>query len=170
MHYLSVGSSMGGWISFHIAQENRKRIAGIVTISPALDFISNVFRNLPTQVRQRIEAGESYDISPERNPKKVLTKELITDSLSFNLLHLPTIAVHCPVRILHGMQDDAVAWSQSMGLVSRLESVDVEFHLLKKGDHRLSKEDDLILLESTVDVLLKTMNSNENLADQGEYL
>jgi alpha-beta hydrolase superfamily lysophospholipase len=53
------------------------------------------------------------------------------------------IALECPVRLLHGMQDTAVPWETSLSLAERLQSSDVAVTLVKDGDHRLSREADL---------------------------
>jgi pimeloyl-ACP methyl ester carboxylesterase len=65
------------------------------------------------------------------------------------------IAVHCPVRVLHGMRDPDVPWRQSLVLAECLESADVQLVFVKDGDHRLSREADLGLLVETVGALLK---------------
>jgi hypothetical protein len=45
-------------------------------------------------------------------------------------------------------------WERSMILARRLESEDVVLHLVKNGDHRLSKPGDLKLLINTLEQLL----------------
>ena len=64
------------------------------------------------------------------------------------------IPLPCPVRLLHGMLDDAVPWRTSLRLAERLASRDVVVSLMKEGDHRLSKEADLARLAATLDELL----------------
>ena len=61
-----------------------------------------------------------------------------------------TIELHCPVRFLHGMEDDSVPWQYSLELANSLSSNDVEITLIKDGDHRLSEEDDIARLRQTV--------------------
>ena len=56
------------------------------------------------------------------------------------------IPLVCPVRLLHGMLDDAVPWQTSLRLAERLTSRDVVVTLVKEGDHRLSSEADLARL------------------------
>ena len=52
------------------------------------------------------------------------------------------------MRLLHGMRDAAVPYRLSLLLADRLESEDVQVHLIKDGDHRLSTARDLALLET----------------------
>jgi dipeptidyl aminopeptidase/acylaminoacyl peptidase len=48
------------------------------------------------------------------------------------------------------MRDPDVPWAHAIKLVDRLRSEDVELTLIKDGDHRLSRDQDLRRLESTV--------------------
>ena len=48
-----------------------------------------------------------------------------------------------PVRILHGMQDDAVPWSLSLEISDALVSKDVAITFVKDGDHRMSTPADI---------------------------
>jgi dipeptidyl aminopeptidase/acylaminoacyl peptidase len=55
-----------------------------------------------------------------------------------------------PVRILHGMEDDAVPWQNSLELMDKLASADVRITYIKGGDHRLSEPDQLEMLDAAV--------------------
>jgi pimeloyl-ACP methyl ester carboxylesterase len=72
------------------------------------------------------------------------------------LLH-SEIAIDCPVRLLHGQQDAEVSWTYSLELARLIHSADVQTHLVKDGDHRLSREQDLALLLLTVELLLEVV-------------
>ena len=52
------------------------------------------------------------------------------------------------------MADPDVPWQTSLALAEHLASRDVRVTLVKEGDHRLSSERDLALLERTLDGLL----------------
>ena len=53
------------------------------------------------------------------------------------------IETGCPVRILQGVEDPDVPWQHAVELVSRLASDDVVLTLVKDGDHRLSRPEDI---------------------------
>jgi alpha-beta hydrolase superfamily lysophospholipase len=57
------------------------------------------------------------------------------------------------VRLLHGMRDPDVPWQWSPKIAERLTSPDTRVTLVKDGDHRLSREQDLKLLTDTLDEL-----------------
>jgi alpha-beta hydrolase superfamily lysophospholipase len=56
-----------------------------------------------------------------------------------------------PVRLLHGQRDDAVPWQLSLDTAAALASEAVAVILIKDGDHRLSRDEDLARLLRTVD-------------------
>jgi dipeptidyl aminopeptidase/acylaminoacyl peptidase len=58
------------------------------------------------------------------------------------------------VRLLHGMLDADVPWKRSLMLAEKLRTPDVRVVLVKDGDHRLSREQDLVLLTRTVEELI----------------
>jgi dipeptidyl aminopeptidase/acylaminoacyl peptidase len=61
------------------------------------------------------------------------------------------------VRLIHGVDDRDVPWRTSLTLMQRLRARDVELHLIKDGEHRLSRTEDLQRLCETVDRLLAQM-------------
>jgi pimeloyl-ACP methyl ester carboxylesterase len=79
--------------------------------------------------------------------------KLIEDGRRHLLLRAP-IELNCPVRLLHGMKDPDVPWQRSLLLADRLTATDLRVILLKDGDHRLNRDQDLRLLTRTVGSLL----------------
>jgi pimeloyl-ACP methyl ester carboxylesterase len=76
----------------------------------------------------------------------VVTSALIEDGRQHMLLDAP-IALSCPVRLLQGMEDPDVPWETALSLSRRIEGGNVQVTLIKEGDHRLSRDQDLALLE-----------------------
>ena len=60
------------------------------------------------------------------------------------------IEIGCPVRILQGVQDPDVPWRHAVELSSRLAHDDVMLTLVKDGDHRLSRPEDIDRLIAAV--------------------
>jgi dipeptidyl aminopeptidase/acylaminoacyl peptidase len=56
----------------------------------------------------------------------------------------------CPVHILQGVQDPDVPWNHAVELVSRIARDDVVLTLVKDGDHRLSRPEDIERLIAAV--------------------
>lgn len=147
-----VGSSMGGWIALLVAKalaaaNEANRLAGLVLIAPAVDFTEELmWAQLPASARSEImEQGfwmRPTQYAPTPYP---ITRRLIEDGRR-HLLFDDTIRSHCPVHILQGMQDPDVPWRHAIKLVEHLAGDPVALTLIKDGDHRLSREEDVARL------------------------
>ena len=60
------------------------------------------------------------------------------------------IKTGCPVHILQGMEDPDVPWSHALQLVEHLPGDSVSLTLIKDGDHRLSRPEDIERLIAAV--------------------
>ena len=83
----------------------------------------------------------------------MITRRLVEEGRKHLLLGAP-IGVSCPVRILHGMQDEEVPYAHAIRFADRLTARDLELTLVKSGDHRLSGPADLERLRTVVESLL----------------
>ena len=54
------------------------------------------------------------------------------------------------MRILQGGLDEDVPWTHSLDLADKLRSKDVVWSLIKDGDHRLSRPQDIARMVATV--------------------
>jgi pimeloyl-ACP methyl ester carboxylesterase len=148
-----VGSSMGGWIMLLAALARPARVAGLVGIAAAPDFTEELMWSRMTAPikEQLLRDGEWHE--PSRyGPDLPITLKLIEEGRHHLLLGQP-IAVNCPVRLLQGMEDPDVPWRWAVCIAERLSGGDVTVTLVKDGDHRLSRPQDLARLAATVDAL-----------------
>jgi pimeloyl-ACP methyl ester carboxylesterase len=145
-----IGSSMGGWIALLLVRELRRRktataasVAGLVLIAPAVDFTEMLmWQRFPAAVKQEIERKGVWLRPSEYGDPYPITRSLITEGRNHLLLG-GMIETGCPVRILQGVQDPDVPWNHAVELTSRLAQDDVVLTLVKDGDHRLSRAEDL---------------------------
>jgi pimeloyl-ACP methyl ester carboxylesterase len=149
-----VGSSMGGWLALLAARAVRERPGGLVLIAPAVDFTERLMWDLfPDDIRRAIEEKGVYLrpslYSDEPYP---ITRALIEDGRRHLMLGRP-IATGCPVHILQGMQDPDVPWRHALELVEHLPGDCVSMTLVKDGDHRLSRPEDLDRLIAAVEAI-----------------
>ena len=152
-----VGSSMGGWIALLAALARPDRVAGLLGIAAAPDFTRRMWQNeFRDAQRAAVERDGRVTIPSEYDESGyVITRDLLQEAERHVLLDRP-IALKCPVRLLHGMQDAAVPWETSLRIAERLEAEDVEVTLVRRGDHRLSEPVDLDRMTQTLDQLLAT--------------
>jgi pimeloyl-ACP methyl ester carboxylesterase len=156
-----VGSSMGGWIALLLARALTARgkggaakMAGLVLIAPAPDFTETLmWAQMSPEVRREIEEKGAW-LRPSQygDGPYPITRALIEDGRNHLLLDRP-IEIGCPVRILQGVLDPDVPWRHALKLVSCLAQDDVVLTLVKDGDHRLSRPEDLERLLRVVDEL-----------------
>ncbi|WP_228241842.1 carboxylesterase [Porphyrobacter sp. GA68] len=147
---LLIGSSMGGWLMLLAAEALGGQIAGMVGIAAAPDFTDWGFT--PEQ-KAKLRAGEvvlkdnpyGFDPTP--------THPVFWQDGERHALLNRTVAVDAPVHLLHGQRDPDVPWELSLHLAGRLRSDAVKVTLVKDGDHRLSRDEDIALLLRTVEAM-----------------
>ena len=149
-----VGSSMGGWIACLIALARPERVAGMVLVAPAPDFTGKLMEPaLPPEGRAALARDGVWmrpsDYDPDGYP---ITRRLLEEGAGWSILPGP-VAITAPVRILQGGADTDVPWRHSLALAEALEGPDVAFTLIRDGDHRLSRPQDLERLVAAVDEL-----------------
>ena len=149
-----VGSSMGGWVALLLTRALQgKSLApqGLVLIAPAVDFTEELmWAEMSDDIRTEITTkGAWYRDSIYGDPLPI-TRALIEDGRN-NLLFTGPITTHCRVHILQGMQDPDVPWKHAMRLVEHLPGDDVTTTLIRDGDHRLSRPQDIEKLLQAVE-------------------
>lgn len=145
-----IGSSMGGWAALLAAIANTPRVAGLVLINPAPDFTEKltVAGWTEDQIKALENDGVVYEPSGYDEPY-AYSKALIEDGRARQILDMP-IPLNCPIRILQGYEDNIVPWGHSKRLLDMLTSKDVTYTLVSGGDHSLSRESDLRLIENAI--------------------
>jgi pimeloyl-ACP methyl ester carboxylesterase len=145
-----VGSSLGGWLMLLVALE-RDQIAGLVGIAAAPDFTDWGF---DAAQQAELAAGRTIYRPNAYGPDATPTHAAFwADGQRQRLLDGP-IAFDCPVRLLHGQADPDVPWAIALRLAAALRSDQVQVTLVKDGDHRLSRAEDLALLITIVSGLV----------------
>lgn len=149
-----VGSSMGGWIALLTALARPHRVAGLIGIAAAPDFTETLMWAAMTPAERAVLARDGLlEVPSEIGGPFPITRALIEDGRRHLLLGA-SIALTCPVRLLHGQRDPDVPWETALRITERIAGPDVRITLVKDGDHRLSRPHDLALLTRTLDGLL----------------
>lgn len=152
-----IGSSMGCWIALRMLEELKKReaktrIAGMILIAPAPDFTKELtWPKMSEQQRQDVlQNGFFEEPTPDSDWKLLFTKNLFDDAQN-NLVLTGPIETNCPVHILQGALDDSVPPAHALRLAELMPSDQVTMTMIKDGDHRLSRDEDLALLVRAIE-------------------
>ena len=149
-----IGSSMGGWIALLAALARPDRIAALIGIAAAPDFTQALmWPAMTTEQRAALERDGVVHRPSQYGEPTPITRALIEDGRTRLLLNAP-IELDRPVRLLHGQHDRDVPWRLALRIAERVSSNDVQVILVKDGDHRLSRPQDLSLLCRTLAALL----------------
>jgi pimeloyl-ACP methyl ester carboxylesterase len=145
-----VGSSMGGWIALLLACELGSRVRALVGIAAAPDFTQWGFSD--AQKAEIKAAGRLIEETPYGDDPYVTTLGF-WESGQANLLLDRPMPIACPVRLLQGQQDPDVPWQTALRIAEQVGSADVQTLLVKDGDHRLSRPEDIALLKAIIAAL-----------------
>ncbi len=147
-----IGSSMGGWVSCLLARQRPERLAGLILIAPAPDFTHELmWPSWDDETREKIMTEGKVEFPSEYDDSvMVYTKKLYEDGAS-NFIFSESLQLSVPVRILQGMQDDAVPWQHATRLADHIEADDLEMTLVKSSDHRMSSDEDLKKLKKLLE-------------------
>jgi pimeloyl-ACP methyl ester carboxylesterase len=156
-----IGSSMGAWIALRMVQELRKigrgdRIAGLLLLAPAPDFTGELQEPLLTDAQKKELETKGYfeEPTPYGPEPNVFTRALFEDG-DANAVLTGIIETGCPVHIIQGMEDPDVPYTHALKLVDHLPSDDLVLTLVRDGDHRLSRPQDIDrMLRAVADLAL----------------
>jgi len=147
-----VGSSMGGYLALLAGRAlneagESERVKGLILIAPAVDFTEAlIWAKAPDEARRAImEKGEWRRPSAYSSEPDCFTRALIEDGRKHLLLG-GMIRTRAPTVVLQGMRDEDVPFSHALALMQRLGGDPATLTLIKDGDHRLSRPQDLQLL------------------------
>ena len=149
-----VGSSMGGWIALLLALRQPERVAGLIGIAAAPDFTTRIEAALPPEARAAMAREGVWHRPSAYGDPYPITRALIEDGRHHLLLQAP-VPLAMPVRLLQGQRDPDVPWEHVLRIAAAIEGPDVRVMLVKDGDHRFSRPQDLRLLRQVLGALLE---------------
>uniref|UniRef100_A0AAY4BLQ7 Palmitoyl-protein thioesterase ABHD10, mitochondrial n=1 Tax=Denticeps clupeoides TaxID=299321 RepID=A0AAY4BLQ7_9TELE len=155
-----VGSSMGGWLMLLAALARPEMVAALVGISAAADHFVTAYNALPIETKKGIEEKGLWTMPSKHSESGsyTLSVDFLREAELHCVLQSP-IPLHCPVRLIHGLEDSDVPWHVSMQVADRVLSDDVDVILRKHGQHRMSEKDDIKLMVYTIDDLIDKLTT-----------
>ena len=150
---LLVGSSMGGWIATLVAVARPERVRGLVLIAPAADMTNKlIIPELPDEAHAALAADGVWVRPSPYGSGDPISRALLEDGALWSVLPGP-VACEAPLRVLQGGADTNVPWRHALELAWAWAGEDVVFTLIRDGDHRLSRPQDIARLLATVQEL-----------------
>lgn len=160
-----VGSSMGAWVALRMVQELQKagegdRVGALLLLAPAPDFTIELMEPDLTDAHRRDLETKGYmeepsEYSPEPN---IYTRALFEDGRQNRVLD-GIVDTHCPVTIIQGLADPDVPHTHALKLVEHLPADDVTLSLVRDGDHRLSRPQDIALILKAAQNLVERISA-----------
>ena len=136
------------------------RVQGLLGIAAAPDFTRDLIsRDLSADQQAQLTHEGEISLTSEYDPDGyILTQRFVEDGEACCLLDEP-LELTIPVRLLQGCDDSEVPWQTALRLSERLKATDVRVQLLKDGDHRLSRPEQLALMSDTLTELIQAVES-----------
>ena len=148
-----VGSSMGGWLALLAARRlaaDGSPPAALVLLAPAVDFTERLMWAKLDDAARRAILEHGVHMRPSAyGPPVPITRALIEDGRRHLLLD-GAVRSHAPVHVIQGMADADVPWRHATTLVEHFAADPVIVTLIKDGDHRLSRPQDIARLIAAV--------------------
>ena len=155
---LLVGSSMGGWLALLLNRALRRRgaarVIGLLLIAPATDMTEMMLSQMTRKQRTALDKQGFVDVPSEYADGPYRIERALIEDGKTHLLFGRAIETGCPVAILQGARDRDVPKEHAARLVEHILSDPVSLTLVPDGDHRLSRPEDLALIERTVERML----------------
>ncbi len=151
-----VGSSMGGWIALLLMSERAARVQGVVGIAAAPDFTKDVEARMGTQERDELKRTGRLEVSSEYDDEPyIFTQGLLEDGKGQRVLgriHM----ISKPLILVQGKLDADVPWQKTRDIRDAYPACSIDVIFVEDGDHRLSRPQDLALIDAQI-VKLSTL-------------
>jgi len=152
-----IGSSLGGWLSYILAEELKEKVVGIISMAGAVDFFTEVIEPLIKKEDKDKEFVYEMVYDSGKPSGDFVSRKLIESSKKFNMLNRNKIDINCKIRIIHGLKDPVVPYEYSIKFAKKVESNDVKLYLEKNMNHDLTLENNLKTMEKVVNEFINEL-------------
>jgi len=140
-----IGSSMGGWASLLAAINRPERVKGLLLIAPAPDFTQKLtWADWSEEQREALARDDIVYVPSDYDEPYEYSRALMEDGKA---------------RQIQGAKDPVVPWEYSRQILDVITSDDVDYTLVKDGDHSLSAPRDLRRLVDTANALCQNLST-----------
>lgn len=147
-----VGSSMGGWIALLLARRMPERIAGLVGIAAAPDFLEDsIWEGLTIEQKMELTREGAVRIPSDYDDEGYVVTRRMVEEARHHLVLREALRCPFPVRLLHGTADTDVGPAVGVRLLGHIDCPDARLTLVKGADHRFSGEPELALIGASIE-------------------
>lgn len=140
------GSSMGGFASSWYALEHPQEVPAVVLMAPAFRFLHGRLLGVSEEERLRWQQEGRFRVRNQWIDVE-LSWDLLNERDRFDPEELAR-RWRTPALIFHGMNDETVDWRDTVDLVEKVGTTDIELRLWRAGDHRLLEHRNEMALET----------------------
>ena len=148
-----VGSSMGGWLMFLAAKARSSRVAGMIGLAAAPDYIEGFYNDLSNKKKEELNKKgfikySSYGFS------YIVKKKYIIDGRKNKILK-KEFKWNKPLILIQGLKDNVVNPYIPEKIAKKVKGNQIQIKLLKNSDHRLSEPFDLKVINESITSVIK---------------
>ena len=147
---LLVGSSMGGWMALLLGRARAGVVRGMVGVAAAPDFSEDLFDRLTKEQQDEMMASGFVKVPNDYSDEPYHYSRAFYEEAKKHLLLTETQTVDFPIRLIQGMKDADVPWEMAAKIQKTYDGSDVDVVFVDDGDHRLSRPEDLELIDREV--------------------
>ncbi len=125
-------------------------------LAPAVDMTKDLMWDEMSAAEKRRMKKNGFLAQPSEysDEPDIITLALIEDGKT-HLFGEHPIETGCPVHVIQGMQDPDVPWGHAVKLMEHLAFDDAVLTLVRDGDHRLSRPEDIARMIRAVATLVE---------------
>ncbi|MBA1337387.1 MAG: Esterase/lipase [Pelagibacterales bacterium] len=148
-----IGSSMGSWIALNLFLSFKNQIKGFIGISSAPEFLEELmWKKFSKKIKKKIMNNNIYHLN-HGGFTYPLSKQLILDGRKNKVLN-NKINLKIPIVLFHGLKDNIVPLTVSKKILKICKNSNKRLIIIKNGDHRLSRKNDLKKIHKELSLLL----------------
>jgi len=148
-----VGAGVGGWVGTVLASKRPDLVAALVGIAADPDFTVDLLEaQLPEETLRRIKEDGICNVEWGKTTYPISRKLLEDGRDNLVLRGDPgSLKIKCPVRLVHGIDDEEVPYETALRLASMISHNDVTVTLIKGSEHAMEDEEDFKKLRHAVE-------------------
>jgi len=155
-----VGSSMGSWIALNLFPHFKKKLRGFIGIGSAPEFLEKlIWKKFSKKIKKIIMTKKIYHVQHGEFTYPI-TKQIIFDGRKNKVLN-NKINLQIPVTLFHGKKDEVVPVSFSKKILKYCKKSVGKLIIIKNGEHRLSRKNDLKKICSELNIIIKKISSSK---------